>query len=31
MSTDATATHACESYLMNEYVYDFTFICIIKH
>ena len=30
-STDATFTHAHESYLMNKYVYNFTFICIIEY
>ena len=24
-------THACESYLMNKYVCDFTFICITEY
>ena len=27
----ATTTHARESYLMNKYVYDFTFTCIIDY
>ena len=31
MSTDAMVTHACESYLMKKYVYDFIFICIIEY